>query len=199
MASWVLADINKLEQQLRLLHQQAQEKDSQGIYHAYQVLGRKDERFHCMSDQFVDYADELSADLVRLQQLQKKTQDIELLKHYCDQLCGKFVMLQTTLQKLRPKELTTYKKVEAWQEQLKKAANSGHLSELYAKLEQQKVFEERLTTQIEQQIRQLNKSQSIEQSAQLQQNILDLKQRHGRCQRATWQIEQLISQKQSRY
>ncbi|MFM2476778.1 primosomal replication protein PriC [Celerinatantimonas sp. MCCC 1A17872] len=197
MAGLVLEQISKLEKQLNILREQARLADQQGR-RAYKVLARKDERFHCLSDLFCDYADELFDDLARLQRLSQKTADLDLLQLYCDRLCGKFIMLQEVLNR-RPNQQTKDKaKVDAWRSKVKKVVDSGNLTQLYAKLEQQHIFEHRLKEEIDKKILQLNRSGSIEQSAVLQKSILDLKTRYGRCQRTTWQLEQLIKQKQSR-
>ncbi|CAG9296642.1 primosomal replication protein PriC [Celerinatantimonas diazotrophica] len=197
MASLVLEQISKLERQLTILREQAKLADQQGR-RAYQVLARKDERFHCLSDLFCDYADELFDDLSRLQRLSQKTADTDLLQLYCDRLCGKFIMLQGVINRLSHQQTRTKAKVDVWRSKVKKVVDSGNLTQLYAKLEQQHIFEHRLKEEIDVKILQLNRSTSIEQSAVLQTSILDLKTRYGRCQRTTWQLEQLINQKQSR-
>lgn len=199
MASMVTNQVARLESKLNALREQAICKDQQEDSHAYQLLGRRDERFNCLSDLFVDYANELLSDLQRIKQLEEKTQDIDLLQLFYDRLCGKFMMLQEVIHYNPPTKRSSAAKVQAWQSQLKKAAKSGNVDQLYAKLTQQKEFEQRLVEQIEQQVEHLQRVNDVKQSAQLQQQILDLKQRYGRCQRTTWQLEQLIQQKQSRY
>lgn len=187
-------ELAQLEVQLSRLRQQACDWDHQGNFHAYQILGKDDERFTSLSDQFIDYANELITEFSQLKKLINKTNDQELIQLFCNRLCGKYLMLQRCLTRLKkPHKVKT--NIEHWQKQLKKISNSGNINELYAKLAQQREFEQRLTKRIAQQVDALERSNDTEQSARLQQQILELKQRYGRCQKATWQIEQQLSKK----
>lgn len=198
MSKYEYKELKELNVQLSRLRQQACDWDNQGNCHAYQMLGRDDERFTSLSDRFVDYADELITELEQLKKLTNRTRDQELIQLFCNRLCGKYLMLQRCLTRLK-KPQKTKTNIGHWQKQLKKISNSGNINELYAKLAQQREFEQRLAERINQQVEALQRSNDTEQSARLQQQILELKQRYGRCQKATWQIEQQILKKQSRF
>ncbi|MFM2482704.1 primosomal replication protein PriC [Celerinatantimonas sp. YJH-8] len=198
MASLDLNQFQTLQEQFKRLSVIAEQRDHDGEYNAYQLLGKDDERFRCLSAHFTDYVKELLTDLEHLKRLATKTDDHDLLRLYADRLCGKYMMLQKCLERLRPTE-TKKQHVIFWQKQLKKVINNGDLGELYDKLAQQKQFEQRLSEQIDQLIIDLKRSEHIAASAALQEQILELKQRQGRCQKATWQLEQKINHLRSRF
>lgn len=198
MASLDLNEIKNLAEKFESLKLTAEKYDHEGKHNAYQLLGKDDDRFRCLSSQFVDYAEELLSDLEHLQKLAHKTDDQDLIQLYSDRLCGKYIMLQKRIERLKWTNKND-NKVIFWQKQLKKVINHGDLKELYDKLAQQQEFEQRLSGQIDQLVLDLKNSTHVATSAALQEKILELKQRQGRCQRATWQLEQKINHLRSRF
>jgi primosomal protein N'' len=199
MASMVLTDIQRLREKLIHLNHQAEHWDHHRTREAYHLLGFVDERFNCRSDSFLDYAHELEEDLKRIERLATKTSDIELLTLYCERFSGKFAMLQRKFEAMAKPKPAIATKVVNWQKQLKKAMDSSELPELHEKLAQQRHFETQLKNQIELKLHQHRHSNKRTEIDKLERDILALKHRLGSCERATWQVEQRITQLESRF
>ncbi|WP_432452770.1 primosomal replication protein PriC [Agarivorans sp. QJM3NY_29] len=198
MASMVQLGLQRLADKLRQLKQQAEHRDLQGDRSAYAKMAVLDERFSCRSDLFFDYVLELENDLSRIARLSDISQDVELIKLYCDRFIGKFAMLQSQMNKAlalqQRQRAPQQQKVISWQNKLDKIIRSGDRSQLQEKLLQQKQFEQQLEYKIAEKSQRLNRSNPQTDTARLSAEILNLKSRLGECQKTTWKLEQKINQ-----
>lgn len=199
----VQLELAKLSAKLQQLKVQAEHRDLQGERSAYAKTAVLDERFSCRSDLFVDYVNELEQDLQRINRLSGKTQDMDLLKLYCDRFVGKFAMLQGKISQLSRKQqsqsLPQQQRIQNWQRRLDKVMKTGDRAELQQKLAQQNYFEQQLEQKLAEKNQVLNRSNSKTDTARLSAEILSLKKRLGECQKTTWKLEQKLRQIESRF
>ncbi len=193
-----MVQLEQLNNKLQQLKLQAEHRDLQGERSAYAKTAILDERFSCRSDLFVDYVNELERDLQRIDQLSHKTQDMDLLKLYCDRFVGKFAMLKAKISPIN-RQPQQQQRIQNWQRRLDQVMKAGNRSELQQKLAQQKDFEQQLELKLAEKNQVLKRSNNKTDTARLGAEILSLKKRLGECQKTTWKLEQKIRQIESRF
>lgn len=178
----------KLRHLLQLLIQQAQQCETLPLEQKQRYFPLQEPNYITSSYELCDYTQELSLDLQRLEEHIQNNSALQGIEFLCLQLSTKFKQLHYALNKLqkssysRPKKHKT--KVAPQLAQLKSS------SSLYQKLQQQQDFERQLEDKIRARQNQLKDTPGS--STQLQNEILILKQRLGRCKQATYQVENAI-------
>ena len=190
--SQVLEIQQKLRQLLTQLTEQAQRFEQLPLAQKQRIFPLQDPQFSSASCQLTDYTNELNSDLNRLQEQINKGGNLIAIEYLCEQLSFKFKQLHYALKRVsKLRKPTTVKRFIAQNTQFKSRTTS-----LYQKLTQQQDYERQLEDKIrERELRLKNQPSS---TAQLQNEILTLKQRLGRCKQATYQIETAILQYEKR-
>jgi len=192
--------MNKIELMQQKLHQLFQQLlhlastcERLPIEQKQRIFPLQEPQYSTSSYELSDYTKELSNDLDRLEHHINQGGSLESTEYLCEQLAIKFKQLHfalNRLQKLRyhPSKL---KQFVARQSEFKSKTTS-----LYQKLTQQQDYERQLEYKIRE--RELQLKQDNNNNLQLQNEILALKQRLGRCNQATYQIETAILQFEKR-
>lgn len=192
--------VNKIQQfqeklglLLNQLEQTAKENDQLPLSLKQTVFPLQDPQFSAVSSQLSDYINELKQDLQQLDKQIEKEASLEKIEYVCEKLAIKFKTLHFAITKLSNKHFSKHKVRPRF---VKPKEFISRTSSLYQKLTQQQGYERQLEDKIREKELQL-KLQPME-DFRLNQDILTLKQRLGRCKQATYQIETAILQYEKR-
>lgn len=186
----------KLQQQIEQLAQHAQQFDKAKWFDKNRFIQAKPSLFAqsvfaTKSLKLCDYVDEIKEAFIRLPNPEKRHAYTFALGKLSTQIEAVIRVLKSTPVWAKENKFTQHKKAKVYKQAVKKIMQSSH--ELYQELSQNHEFERRLQEMIDIRKQQLSSASTAE-ASKINQEILALHARLGRCRKAISATEDKIQQ-----